>query len=116
MLAEITDLEAALGRSIETSEVARAQRELTYASSLAGRLAPWNSELWINGAPEDVKIVVAGLAARRFVARTDGLVAIGPFRYAESDRSLTSTFTPDELGMLGLFDMSDTFDISQPDE
>lgn len=112
MLASIADLEAALGRQIESSEVDKAQRALRSASSRASILAPWKVATWASSIPVEVSDAVAGLAARLFSARTDGLVAVGPFRYGDKQ---PRDFTDDELDALGLTRTSRSISIATPD-
>lgn len=94
MYAELSDLEAVLGRELTDAETPQAEVALRYASSLAGSLAPWAD--WSTTVPEVVTDCVATLAARRFLARLDGMIAVGPFRYSSTDAS----FTADEQSLI----------------
>jgi hypothetical protein len=93
MLASLADLIEVLGRDLDEAEAPKALRALRYASNLARSLAPWAD--W-EPAPEPVSDAVAALAARRFNARNDSLIAVGPFRYGAT----ASDFTSDERALI----------------
>jgi hypothetical protein len=112
MYAEIADLEAALGRSVESSEIDKAQRALRSASNRAAKLAPWKVTAWGTSLPDEVRDAVGALAARRFNARSDGLISVGPFRYGDK---VPLDFTDDELDALGLVRTSRSISIARPD-
>jgi hypothetical protein len=112
----LSDLEGELGRSITDAEAPKARRALRVAINRARALTLWVD--WdVTDFPAYASDVVTALAARRFLARTDGLVAVGPFRYSDTQASLD--FTASELAVLssagGVTGGSYTVSIATPD-
>jgi hypothetical protein len=90
------DLEDELGRGISDAELPKAERALRFAINRALAVTSWMD--WEEtDFPQYAADAVTSLAVRRFQARTDGLIAVGPFRYGSGS---AQDFTAAELATI----------------